>query len=88
MAIRPEVLDELLQGTDAKQLFEKDGLLTELKKALAERVANYHRNTIRHFLWVIAAVGMNGPEDLKPEVLNRRVSLTEIRTYRELYPYL
>ncbi len=40
MAIRSEVLDELLQGADPKQLFEKDGLLTELKKALAERMLN------------------------------------------------
>lgn len=38
MAIRSEVLDELLKGADPKQLFEKDGLLTELKKALAERM--------------------------------------------------
>lgn len=40
MAIRSEVLDELLDGADPKQLFEKDGLLAELKKALAERMLN------------------------------------------------
>lgn len=31
------VLDQLLQGVDAKSAFEKDGLLDALKKALAER---------------------------------------------------
>ena len=39
-AIKPEVLDELLAGRDPKTLFESEGLLDELKKALAERVLN------------------------------------------------
>src|SRR5512143_545695 len=34
------LLDQLLAGADAKAAFEKDGLLDELKKALAERVLN------------------------------------------------
>jgi len=34
------VLDQLLAGADAKTAFEKDGLLDELKKALAERALN------------------------------------------------
>ena len=38
--IPDQLLDELLAGTDAKMAFEKDGLLDELKKALAERVLN------------------------------------------------
>jgi len=37
---------------------------------------------------VLAAAGLTDPSQLKPELLNRRVSLTEIKTYRELYPYL
>jgi len=39
-AIKSEVLDELLAGRDPKTLFESEGLLDELKKALAERVLN------------------------------------------------
>jgi putative transposase len=38
--IKAELLDELLQGRDPKTLFEQDGLLDELKKALAERALN------------------------------------------------
>jgi putative transposase len=38
--IKAEVLDELLAGRDAKSVFEQDGLLDELKKALAERILN------------------------------------------------
>ncbi len=40
MAIKKGTLDELLSGRDPKQVFSKDGLFDELKKALAERVLN------------------------------------------------
>ena len=38
MAIDKEVLDQLLAGRDPEELFAKDGLLDELKKALSERM--------------------------------------------------
>ena len=38
--IKAELVDELLAGRDAKSVFEQDGLLDELKKALAERILN------------------------------------------------
>lgn len=38
MAIDKEVLDRLLAGRDPQELFAKDGLLDELKKALSERM--------------------------------------------------
>jgi putative transposase len=40
MAIDKELLDRLLAGRDPKQLFAKDGLLDDLKKALSERILN------------------------------------------------
>jgi putative transposase len=40
MAIKKEILDELLKDKDPKTMFSSDGLLGELKKALAERVLN------------------------------------------------
>ena len=40
MAIKKEILDELLKDRDPKKLFSSDGLLGELKKALAERILN------------------------------------------------
>ncbi len=40
MAIKKEILDELLRDKDPKTMFSSDGLLGELKKALAERVLN------------------------------------------------
>jgi hypothetical protein len=38
--IRKELLDELLAGQDAKWVFKSEGLVDELKKALAERILN------------------------------------------------
>jgi putative transposase len=38
MAIRNELIEELLAGKDPQEVFAQDGLLDELKKAFAERV--------------------------------------------------
>ena len=38
--IKPELLDELLAGKNPKAAFESDGLVDELKTALAERILN------------------------------------------------
>ena len=40
MAIEKELLDRLLAGRDPRELFAKDGLLDDLKKALSERILN------------------------------------------------
>jgi glutamate synthase domain-containing protein 2 len=72
-------------GVTTQDPWRVQGLVVKDK---AQRVFNYHHNTIRNFMWVLAAAGLTDPGQLKPELLNRRVSLTEIKTYRELYPYL
>lgn len=36
--IPPELLDRLLDGTDPRRVFDSDGLIADLKKALAERI--------------------------------------------------
>ena len=38
MAIKKDTLDQLLAGRDPREVFNKDGLFDELKKALAERL--------------------------------------------------
>ncbi len=43
MAIEKEVLDQLLAGRDADEVFGKDGLLDELKKALIMMVEELGR---------------------------------------------
>jgi hypothetical protein len=37
MAIEKELLDQLLAGRDPNEVFAKDGLLDDLKKALGQR---------------------------------------------------
>ena len=40
MAIEKELLDQLLAGRDPRELFARNGLLDDLKKALSERISN------------------------------------------------
>lgn len=40
MPIKNEIVEELLKGADPKKVFSCDGLLDEIKKALAERMLN------------------------------------------------
>lgn len=40
MAIEKELLDQLLAGRDPNEVFAREGLLDELKKALSERILN------------------------------------------------
>ena len=40
MAIEKELLDQLLAGRDPQDMFARDGLVDELKKALSERLLN------------------------------------------------
>jgi putative transposase len=40
MAIEKELVDQLLAGREPNEVFAKDGLLDELKKALSERILN------------------------------------------------
>lgn len=40
MAVEKELLDQLLAGRDPIEVFGKDGLLDDLKKALSERILN------------------------------------------------
>lgn len=46
MAIEKELLDRLLAGRDPQELFAKDGLLDDLKKALSERILTPNWMTI------------------------------------------
>ncbi len=54
----------------------------------AERVYQFHKSTVEHFQWVLAAAGMDKVEELQPCELNRRLSFNEVKNYDELYEYL
>ncbi len=52
------------------------------------RVANYHKETIESFVELMAAAGLEKPEQINRSHIFRRVSLNEIRRYDQLFPYL
>jgi hypothetical protein len=54
----------------------------------AERVKNFHDNTIEALAEVIGAAGLMHPSEIRPAQLHRRISPTETRNYAELYPVL
>ena len=52
----------------------------------ATRVANYHASMIENLMELVAAVGLNSLDELRPWHINHRVSGAETRNYAELYP--
>ena len=54
----------------------------------AQRVANFHHETVKSFFEVLGAAGLKSPRELKPWHIMRRISPTEVRNYSEIYPYI
>lgn len=54
----------------------------------AQRVANFHRNTLNALAELLACAGLEHPGELRPHHLVRRVSSSEIRLFSELLTYL
>lgn len=54
----------------------------------ADRVYNFHRNTLAALADMIAAAGLEHPSQIGPHHLVRRVSLTEIRLFSQLHIFL
>jgi glutamate synthase domain-containing protein 2 len=61
------------------------GLVVADKKV---RVANFHKSTIHSFIELLGAAGLESPTQIRRSMINRRISVSEIRRYDELYPYL
>jgi len=52
----------------------------------AERAARYHTDTVHSFVELIAAAGVNNPDEITRTHINRRVSMNNVMKYDELYP--
>jgi glutamate synthase domain-containing protein 2 len=52
------------------------------------RVASFHRQTLRALADMLAAAGLEHPDQLDPQHLVRRVSATEIRQFDDLHLFL
>lgn len=51
----------------------------------AERVANYHKETLHALAELVAAAGLDHPSDLRPEHFMRRQGSDKFASYAELY---
>jgi glutamate synthase domain-containing protein 2 len=54
----------------------------------AQRVFNYHQNTLDDFAQVIAACGLEHPDELSPKLLCHRTSSLHHKTYENLFDWL
>jgi len=52
------------------------------------RVANFHHETVKAAVELMAAAGISHPDKLHRSHIYRRVSANQIQTYAEMYPYL
>lgn len=54
----------------------------------AQRVANFHAETVENLTELVAAAGLDKLDQLGPRHINRRVQGTEVKTYEQLYPLI
>jgi glutamate synthase domain-containing protein 2 len=54
----------------------------------AQRVFNFHRSTVLALGEVIAAAGLEHPQELKPRHFSKRLSPTRVESYDQVYRYL
>jgi glutamate synthase domain-containing protein 2 len=53
----------------------------------ATRVHHFHRNTVHALAEMIAAMGLDHPSQLSPDLLIKRVSHSRVQTFREIYDH-
>ena len=54
----------------------------------AQRVHQFHRNTIRALAEMVAAMGLDHPSELRPHQVYRRISQTEVSSFDVMYPMI
>jgi len=54
----------------------------------AERVFNFHRSTVMALGEVVAAAGLEHPDELKPCHFSKRVSVDRVETFAQLYRFV
>ena len=55
---------------------------------MAERVYNFHRLTLKALAQMLAAAGLDHPDQVKAHHLARRLSATEIKPFSQLHIFL
>lgn len=70
-------------ATQSKRL--QYGLVVEEKK---HHIANFHKNTMKSFLEMVGALGLDTPSDLNPSHIVRRVGINNTKSLNEIFDYL
>jgi len=78
-------LDTCPSGVATQDLHRMRALVVPDK---AERVASFHRNTLKALAELIAAAGLTHPNQLRPHHIVQRVSPNEVRLLSHLLPFL
>jgi len=60
-----------------------NGLIVADKK---QKVANFHKETVEGFVELLAAAGLDHPDEIDRCHVNRRVFMNTVRSYSEIYP--
>lgn len=61
------------------------GLVVSDKK---QRVANFHEETLKAFVEMMGAAGMEDPSEINRYHINRRIIMNRYETYEDVYPYI
>lgn len=61
------------------------GLVVADKKV---RVANFHEETMKSFAEMLAAAGQKSTQEITRHHVHRRITMSEVRSYAHLYPYV
>lgn len=69
--------------THRKELMQ--GLVVADKRV---RVADYQRDTIASFIELMGGAGIDAPSKINRSHIYRRTSITEIKTFEQIFPYL
>ncbi len=72
-------------GVATQNIRLQRGLVVDEKQHLA---ANYHTNTVKSFLEIVGAMGLDNPSDLNPDYIMRRISDNVAKPFSEIYDYL
>ncbi len=70
-------------GVATQQQHLVNGLVVADKKT---RVATYHKQTVKSAIELMAAAGINHPDNVGRNVVYRRINATHIETYEQTYP--
>jgi glutamate synthase domain-containing protein 2 len=52
------------------------------------RVASYHKETVKSFVELMAACGIDNPDKINRSHVNRRVDNNNVKTYNQIFPYI